>query len=94
MVKEGETLIGAYYLTDSGESVKCLAVGFAEIKVTANVSLYYGEDSEDNMEAALNSTALYSDKVLEKSCKVSPYEDGVKYDVTFSYLVTVAINME
>lgn len=93
-VTAGDTLIGNYYLTASGESANCLAVGFAEIKVTANISLFYNEESEENAEDALKATALYSDKVIEKSCKASPYEDGVKYDVAFSYLVTVSINME
>ena len=93
-VNAGDVLIGAYCVTAGGESVSCLAVGFAELKVTATVSLYYDEESDENAEDALKCTSLYSDKVLEKSCKASPCDGGVKYDVTFCYLVTVAINME
>lgn len=93
-VQVGETLIGAYRLTESGEKQSCIAVGFAEIKRTASVVVFFGQESEANERAALSSASLYSDKVLEKSCKVSPCEGGVNYNVTFTYLTTVAINME
>lgn len=93
-VSAGETLIGAYRLTESGESQSCLAVGFAEIKRTASIAVFFNSESEQNAAAALAATALYSDKVLEKSYKVNLCEGGVNYDVTFTYLTTIAINME
>lgn len=93
-VESGDVLIGAYELTESGEQIPCLAVGFAEISVKTEVSLYYDKESEENTASALKAAALYSERVLEQSYKVSPYDGGVKYDVSFTYIKTVAINIE
>lgn len=93
-VSVGEVLIGAYELSADGERIPCLAVGFAEIKAKAEISLFYGEESEQNAQSALKAAALYSDTVLERSYTVSPCEGGVKYEVSFTYLKRVAINME
>ncbi|MDE7380175.1 MAG: sporulation protein YqfD [Clostridia bacterium] len=93
-VEAGDTLIGAYELTEEGDKLNCLAVGFAEIAVKANVSLYYDCESEENTQSALKAAALYSQKILEKSYTVSPCDGGVKYEVSFTYVATAAINME
>lgn len=93
-VSAGDVLIGAYELTESGESNGCLAVGFAEISVSASISLYYNTESEENTQSALKAAALYSDRVIEQSYKVSPCDGGVKYEVTFTYIKTVSVNME
>ncbi len=93
-VNAGDVLIGAYELDAEGGQIPCLAVGFAEIKAEAKLSLVYGEESEENAQAALKAAALYSDEVLERSFKVSPCEGGVTYEVKFTYLKRVAINME
>lgn len=90
----GDVLIGAYELSAEGEQIPCLAVGFAEIKVRAELSFIYPEENEENAQSALKAAALYSDTVLEKSYRVSPCEGGFKYDVSFTYLKLVAINME
>lgn len=93
-VKKGETLIGTYTLSESGEQSPCIAVGFAEICATADISLYYKEESDKNREDALSSTALYSENVIEKSVEVRNNGDGVVYEVHFTYAVTVAVNMQ
>ena len=93
-VQAGDTLIGAYRLTEEGERQPCLAVGFAEIKKTAYITVFFESESDENASSALAATALYSDKVLEKSYKVSPCDGGFNYDVTFTYLTVAAINME
>ena len=93
-VRAGETLIGAYRLTESGESQSALAVGFAEIKRSASITLFFESESEQNALSALAATALYSDNVIEKSFKVNPCEGGVNYDVDFTYIVTLSINMQ
>lgn len=93
-VKKGEPLIGAYTLSEEGESSPCMAVGFAEICVNYILSLYYGEESDKNREDALSSTALYSENVIEKSVRVKPNGEGVVYEVNFTYVVTVAVNMQ
>lgn len=93
-VKEGDALIGAYELSAAGERIDCLAVGFAEIKAGATVSIVFAEESEENAQAALKAAGLYSDEILERSYTVSPCEGGVEYLVSFTYLKRVAINME
>ncbi|MDE6075482.1 MAG: sporulation protein YqfD [Clostridia bacterium] len=93
-VNAGDILIGAYELTEEGESHPCLAVGFAEITASASLSLYYDKESAENTEEALKAAALYSDRIVSQSYTVAPCDGGVKYDVTFSYIETVAINME
>lgn len=93
-VSAGDTLIGAYRVTESGESQTALAVGFAEIKRSASLTVFFEKESDENAASALAATALYSEKVLEKSFRVNPCEGGVNYDVTFTYLVTLTINME
>lgn len=93
-VEAGDVLIGAYELSADGGQTPCLAVGFAEIKAGATLSLVFPEENEENTQAALKAAALYSDEVLEKSYTVSPCEGGVTYKVSFTYLKRVAINME
>lgn len=93
-VSAGDTLIGAYEKDAEGGSVKSLAVGFAEICVTSALSLFYESESGENAQNALKATALYSDRVTSSSYTVSPCEGGVKYEVSFTYIHTVAINMQ
>ena len=93
-VVSGDVLIGAYELDEEENKTSCIAVGFAEISVKAGVTLFYDKESEKNTEEALKAATLYSERVLEQSYKVSPCEGGVKYDVSFTYIKTVAINME
>lgn len=93
-VEAGDVLIGAYTLSEDGQKTECLAVGFAEIRAKATLSLFYDCESEENTRAALSSASLYSERVLDKSYRVAPCEGGVTYDVTFTYIATVAINME
>ena len=93
-VLAGDVLIGAYELSASGEKLNCLAVGFAEIKASASVSLFYPEESDSNAESAKKAAALYSDRVTDCKLSVSPCESGVRYDVNFTYIKTVAINMQ
>ena len=93
-VSAGDVLIGAYELNENGESTSCLAVGFAEITAQASLSLYYDKESDENAKEALKAAALYSDRIISQSYTVAPCDGGVKYDVTFSYINTVAINME
>ncbi len=93
-VSVGDTLIGAYSIDAEGQREDCLAVGFAEICVSADISLFFTEESEESERKALSAPALYSDRVTEKSFKVKPCDGGVTYEVSFSYIVTAAINME
>lgn len=93
-VEAGETLIGAYVTAVDGERKEALAVGFAEIMVDGELSLFFENEGEESATAALSATSLYSEKVLKREYKVYPCEGGFTYKVTFTYLVTAAINME
>lgn len=93
-IAAGETLIAAYSLNEQGEKRPCLAVGFAEIKRQGKLTAFFTEESEANLNSAYSATALYSDKVLEKSYRVSPCEGGVTYEISFTYLITVTVNMQ
>ena len=93
-VTAGETLIGAYRVTESGERQDALAVGYVEIIKSANVTIFFESESEQNALKALAATALYSDEVIEKSFKVNPCDGGFNYDVAFKYIITLSINMQ
>lgn len=93
-VKRGDSLIGAYTENAEGELISSLAVGYAELVCRTVVSVNADEDSEKNAEYALSAPLLYAEEVLEKSYVVKNSGEGVVYEVTFSYLHTVSINMD
>ncbi len=93
-VEKGDTLIGGYALTENGERIQTPAVGFAHIKCTRSISLFYEKESDKNAADALSSTLLYTDEPLEKSYSVSPCDGGVKYELKFSYITALYINMD
>ena len=93
-VAAGDILIGAYRVTESGERQDALAVGYVEIIRRAAVTVFFESESEQNAAAALAATALYGDEVLEKSFKVNPCDGGFNYDVSFTYVTTLSINMQ
>lgn len=93
-VSSGDILIGAYELDADGEKNDCIAVGFAEISARASISVFAESESDESMQAALKAAALYSDNVSDRSVKVVPCDGGVRYEVTFTYLKVVSVNME
>jgi hypothetical protein len=93
-VSVGQTLIGAYKTLSNGEQKDCLAVGFAEIERTLTICVNADGDTESNLALALNAPLLYTDSVIQKDYKVKENSDGVVYEVTFSYLYTLSINMQ
>ena len=93
-VTKGEGLIGAYSLDEAGNRRACLAVGFAKIEVSRTVSVFFTEDNEDNASSALGASGLYTESTTDKSYTVSPCDGGVIYEVSFTYVVTAAFNME
>lgn len=93
-VAAGDVLIGAYGLTESGVQYSVPAVGWAEIKRRAHITLFYPQESESNTADALAAPSLYAENVVEKSYRISPCEGGVTYEVTFDYTVILSLNME
>ncbi|MGN0818671.1 MAG: sporulation protein YqfD [Candidatus Coproplasma sp.] len=93
-VSLGQTLISPYSLSADGSAKKCVAVGYASILVKANISYPAAEESEQNAQCALDATRLYSDSVIQSEYTVKRTAEGVVYEVTFSYVSTLSINME
>ena len=93
-IAKGDTLIGAYRVTAEGERQPALAVGYAEVIKSAAITLFFQEESEQSAQKALAATALYSEEVMDKSFKVSPCDGGFNYEVTFTYIITLSINMQ
>ena len=93
-IERGQKLIGAYAEGEDGQRRACLAVGFADIEVSRTVSVLFDEESEENAASALGGALLYSENVIKSSYTVNESQDGVVYDVSFSYICTVSINME
>ncbi|MGN1060882.1 MAG: sporulation protein YqfD [Candidatus Coproplasma sp.] len=90
----GDVLIANYELNSEGDKVKCFAAGYAEMEVCGSISLFYESESEENEKSALSATALYSDRVTNKSLKVTPCDGGFYYNVEFTYLHTQAWNID
>ena len=93
-VERGSKLIGAYASGEDGSRRECLAVGFAEIEVSRRVSVFFDAASEENAASALGAASLYSDNVTSRSYTVSECDGGVVYDVSFTYISTLSVNME
>lgn len=93
-VGAGDGLIGAYFVNAAGERESCLAVGYAHLECSA-VNFYAADcESEENASAALSSVSLYAENILSRSYKVGRADGKVVYEVTFTYLHTVKINIE
>ncbi len=93
-VEAGDTLIAAYNIASDGGTQSCIAAGYAVVSVSAVISVPAREDNEDNAQAALKAAELYSENVVERSLSVKVCADGVIYEVSFVYTVTVSVNME
>lgn len=93
-VDVGTTLIGAYELNADGVGRECLAVGYAQIEISAHVNVAAEEDNEKNLSNALSSVLLYSDEIVSREYSVKTTSDGVIYEIDFKYLQTYQINMQ
>lgn len=93
-VGAGDVLIGAYFLNAAGERENCLAVGYVHLECSAVHFFAADCESEENAAAALSSVSLYSENILSRSYKVSRTDGKVVYEVAFTYLHTVKINIE
>jgi len=93
-VTAGETLIAPFEETASGEQISSLAVGYAEVEVSAELTLFYDEESEKNAASALAAASAYSQRVVSKSYTTAPVQGGVYYKVTFTYIHTSSINIQ
>lgn len=93
-VKRGDKLIGAYYADAQGENKKCTAVGYALLSCQGVASFYARERNEQNDELAMSVPLLYSERAQDINFTVKKEKDGVVYEISFSYLHTLKINLE
>lgn len=94
-VRRGDVLIEAYTAVNE-EIVPGIAVGYAVIECSAQVSYSAAEESEENLESAYASALLYADGdvITERSHSVQTTAEGVIYCVNFTYLHTISINFD
>ncbi|MCD8041053.1 MAG: sporulation protein YqfD [Clostridia bacterium] len=92
-VAKGDVLIGAYCLNGE-DKISCLAVGYAQLSVTASISVFAESDTEENLSSAYAAAMLYAEgeEITGKSVIVKTVADGVIYTVNFTYLHTISIN--
>lgn len=93
-ISKDDAIISPFSVDENGNVTKSLVVGYATIVRSATISLPFEDENEQNLSSALSSTLLYSDSVLEKTYQVKRTENGVIFDVTFTYLHTISINLE
>ena len=94
-VRAGDVLIEAYAAVNE-EKLPAIAVGYAVIERSAQISFSASEESEENLESAYASALLYTDGdvITERSHSVQTTAEGVIYRVNFTYLHTISINFD
>lgn len=92
-VKSGDTLIYAYTLVGE-ERVECIAVGYAEIECRGSYEYSALSESDAALKAAYSKANLYADNIINRTHTVYNTEDGVVYNIEFTYLQKLSINME
>ena len=94
-VAAGDVLIAAYSAVNSVE-VPCLAVGYARLECTAQISSFADKESGQNLNAALASALLYAGEgeIISQTYTVQTVSEGVIYTVNFTYTHTVSINFD
>lgn len=93
-VSVGDVVIGNYEFLQGEERAECLAVGYVEIEVEGNITLFYESSSPENEKQALSAPSVYSESVVKKSLSVTPCDGGYYYKVDFTYLHTQLRNMD
>lgn len=91
-VKRGDTLIYAHELSGE-ETIKCLAAGYAEIECAGTAEYFADAESDENLKKAYASAMLESESVLTRTHTVKPADGGVVYEIKFTYLHKVSINL-
>ncbi len=91
-VRRGTPLIIAR--TEAGEkSISVPAVGYCEIE-SSHTSEYVADcESEENLAAALASTAIDGERVIGRSWRVEPCDGGVRYIIECKVVHRLSINL-
>lgn len=93
-VEKGDDVIGAYCISADGSVLPCKAVGYAEIECYGVASFSATGKTQENDAIAAKIPLLYSERVLNYDFSVKGDSQGVIYEVNFSYIHTIKINLE
>ncbi len=92
-VNAGDPIIYAYTVVGDSRT-DCIAVGFAEIECKGSYEYSAATESDAALKAAYSKANLYSDEVISRTHTVTATENGVIYNIEFTYLQKLSINME
>ena len=93
-VEAGDELISPQYISSDGSVEACICVGYAHIKVSAEICVAAEEESEQALRSALAAVNLYSDSAAVTSYSAKAASGGVIYTVNFTYTYTASVNMQ
>lgn len=93
-VNVGDELISPQYISSDGSVEACICVGYARIKVSAEICVAAEEESEQALRSALAAVNLYSDSAAVTSYSAKAASGGVIYTVNFTYIHTASVNMQ
>ena len=91
-VKKGDPLIYAYTVAGE-EQVDCIAVGYAEVECRGKAEYFAQTDGEESLKEAYASLLLEDGNIIEKSHAVKPTEGGFIFQIEFTYLRKLSINL-
>lgn len=91
-VSKGDTLIYAYTISGE-EQINCVAVGYAEIECKGRTEYFSEYDGEDGLKDAYASLLLEDGNIIDKNHIVKPTEGGFIYQIEFTYLRKLSINL-
>ncbi len=91
-VSAGDVLIAPY----GADGAPCLVSGYAVTECTATVSYPAAAEGERELAAAYSAALLWAgeEEVVSRSHTVRAAGGGVIYEVTFSYLHTISMNLD
>lgn len=91
-VKKGDALI--FNRTLAGEKeIPCIAAGYAELECKGRREYFAETESDESLKEAYSSILLEEEDILSRSHTVQPTEGGVIYQIDFTYLHKISINL-
>lgn len=92
-VQVGDALICPYEVGADGNLYDCVVVGYAEITCSKTLSVNAQSESEESLKDAYSATLVYTENPEIISHTVKRIDNGVVYEITFSYSHVCSINL-